>query len=83
MTESDWTVGAGVRFVAATRISPCRSLRLSSLDVAIKTFPKEIGAVSSNCSSSENTSFVFSDHTSVVFRPALSASLRTISEYLS
>ncbi len=46
MTESDWTVGEGVRFVAATRISPCRSLRLSSLDVAIKTFPKKIGAVS-------------------------------------
>jgi len=46
MTESDWTVGAGGRFVAATRISPCRSLRLSSLDVAIKTFPKKIGAVS-------------------------------------
>jgi hypothetical protein len=46
MTKSDWTVVARVRFVAATRIGPRRSLRLSSLDIAIKTFPKKIGAVS-------------------------------------
>jgi len=45
MAESDWTIGAGVRFVAEARISACRSLRLSSLDVAIKAFPKKIGAV--------------------------------------
>jgi hypothetical protein len=36
---------AGSGFVPATRIFFCRSLRLASLDIAIETAPKQIGAV--------------------------------------